>query len=363
VLLLVTLALVVASAVLLILGFVQDALGYIYLSMLCAGVAALALFVFARLARRRSAVLAGAAVAGGSALPYMAGVGSDEAPVRAARPTETSSRRGGGFADVMSDEEEDEDDGMVVATARSAGPALATSAEDPWAGDDAGADDWGDEVMFPIEDYDDLRVAEILPLLGQLEPEELQDVRDRELAGKARATILDRIDDRLGRSGDPATTTASLPVVPVAPVATPEPGASTAQVKSLPVASGVKKTAGRSAKAPGPKAASTKAAGPKAAVAKAAVAKTAVAKVAGAKAPARKAPGEVSASAASAPSKRGAAAKKPAGPAAAAAQKADPATQVAPVEQAAPAKKAAPGKKAAVSKAAVPTKRAARKAQ
>ena len=42
-----------ASLVLLVLGFVQDALGFIYLSMLCAGVAALALFVFARLARRR----------------------------------------------------------------------------------------------------------------------------------------------------------------------------------------------------------------------------------------------------------------------------------------------------------------------
>lgn len=186
-LLLVTLVLVVASAVLLVLGFVQDALGFIYLSMLCAGVAALALFVFARLARRRSAVVAAA------------GIAPTARDAERREQTEVA-RRG-----PASREGRDED-----VTARQA--AVATGEiplEEPLAqvDDRAGLpedssddwEDWGEEVVFPIEGYDDLRVSEILPLLSRLGPDELQEVRDRELAGKGRATVLDRIDDRLGR--------------------------------------------------------------------------------------------------------------------------------------------------------------------
>ncbi|HET9076379.1 MAG TPA: hypothetical protein VFN68_05565 [Acidimicrobiales bacterium] len=199
-LLLVTLALVVASAVLLILGFVQDTLGYIYLSMLCAGVAALALIVFARLARRRSAALVGAGIAADQQAARPAG------PDGAAGPERDSDEVGG---PAPADPDPDADtaghpvlvagaDGTGPATDRAAGPADPGEA---WPGEDWS--DWGEEVVFPIEGYDGLRVAEILPLLTRLEPAQLQEVRDREVSGKARATILDRIDERLDRAGRP----------------------------------------------------------------------------------------------------------------------------------------------------------------
>ncbi len=62
-LLVVTLVLVLASAVLLVVGFVQGTLGFIYVSMLCAGVTAVALYVFATRAKRREALRVGADIA------------------------------------------------------------------------------------------------------------------------------------------------------------------------------------------------------------------------------------------------------------------------------------------------------------
>jgi hypothetical protein len=52
---------------------------------------------------------------------------------------------------------------------------------------------------FPIDRYDDLRVTEILPLLANLGSEDLKMVREEESAGKARGSILARIDGLLGR--------------------------------------------------------------------------------------------------------------------------------------------------------------------
>ncbi len=51
----------------------------------------------------------------------------------------------------------------------------------------------GDEDFFPIEDYDELSVGEILPLLPELYDDELDVVEDRERATKSRAVILNRI--------------------------------------------------------------------------------------------------------------------------------------------------------------------------
>jgi hypothetical protein len=65
--------------------------------------------------------------------------------------------------------------------------------------EDYGAEDGGAQnVAFPIADYDDLRLTEILPLLPQLEPVELEMVRQRELEGERRATLLNRIDALIG---------------------------------------------------------------------------------------------------------------------------------------------------------------------
>jgi hypothetical protein len=65
--------------------------------------------------------------------------------------------------------------------------------------DDGGRDDR--HVAFPIADYDDLRLTEVLPLLPQLEPVELELVRQRELQGERRATLLNRIDALIGTGG------------------------------------------------------------------------------------------------------------------------------------------------------------------
>jgi len=65
---------------------------------------------------------------------------------------------------------------------------------------------------FPIDRYDELRVTEILPLLAGLDAEDLKMVREEEAAGKARASILARIDGLLARE-----------------VGTPRPAAATAK--------------------------------------------------------------------------------------------------------------------------------------
>ena len=47
---------------------------------------------------------------------------------------------------------------------------------------------------FPIPDYDRLEVVEVLPLLGDLEPAELEMVRQREASGRAHPWVLARVD-------------------------------------------------------------------------------------------------------------------------------------------------------------------------
>ena len=66
-------------------------------------------------------------------------------------------------------------------------------------------------LEFPIAEYDDLRVVEILPLLPELDAEELVLVRAHEAGTKSRATILARIDDLAG------SVPAVAPVASVAP--------------------------------------------------------------------------------------------------------------------------------------------------
>ncbi|HEY1633654.1 MAG TPA: hypothetical protein VGF64_02770 [Acidimicrobiales bacterium] len=71
-------------------------------------------------------------------------------------------------------------------------------------GYDGAEEEYGDDgrddrhVAFPIAEYDDLRLTEVLPLLPQLEPVELELVRQRELQGERRATLLNRIDALIG---------------------------------------------------------------------------------------------------------------------------------------------------------------------
>ena len=227
-LLLVTVALVFAGLVLLIVGFVQDSLSLIYLSIACAAVAGIALIVFSRLSRRRAVRLAIEGVPAAAAPPLLARSRADEgmdlrprpAPERQPAPSygvaeEPALAPGGaGFPGEHEFEEEEVEvleptRPQPVQTAPVFGreplPEFAhAGAQDAagqghWEEPGEWEEEWGDEVVFPIEDYDDLRVAEILPLLPQLEGDELEDVRDREVNTKARATIVAKIDELLGR--------------------------------------------------------------------------------------------------------------------------------------------------------------------
>jgi len=62
----------------------------------------------------------------------------------------------------------------------------------------------GEEEIFPIADYDELKAAEVVSLLPELDDDELEQVRDREERGAARATVLSRIDQLLGIEPAPA---------------------------------------------------------------------------------------------------------------------------------------------------------------
>lgn len=59
----------------------------------------------------------------------------------------------------------------------------------------------GGDYPFPIEDYDDLSVAEILPLLPELDDQELVDVLLREQGGPNRVAVINRIDALLEGEG------------------------------------------------------------------------------------------------------------------------------------------------------------------
>ena len=67
-------------------------------------------------------------------------------------------------------------------------------------------EDWGEaeaEGVFPIADYEELKVAEIVPLLPELDADELEMVREREQQGANRGTILSRIDNLLAGEEEP----------------------------------------------------------------------------------------------------------------------------------------------------------------
>ena len=65
------------------------------------------------------------------------------------------------------------------------------------------AEEFGDEEVFPIAEYDDLKAAEVVSLLPELDDDELEDVRDREERGANRATVINRIDQLLGKEPAP----------------------------------------------------------------------------------------------------------------------------------------------------------------
>lgn len=162
---------------------------------------------------------------------------------------------------------------------------------------------------FPIPNYDELGEAELIPMLDDLDADQLEVVADREEAGQNRDAVLDAIDDRLD------VLEGIVPAPPVAATAAPSRPAAGKKVPA-------KKVAAKKVPAGGAK---------KAATAKKSVAAPAAVKKAATSAK--------RSAAAAAPAKRTTTAKKAAKKAAAPVRKA-PATAAGTKRAGAPAKKA-----------------------
>ncbi|HEX3539439.1 MAG TPA: hypothetical protein VHT75_03260 [Acidimicrobiales bacterium] len=108
--------------------------------------------------------------------------------------------------------------------ARTAAPAMASASGAGAAGAGEAGGSPGAEDL-PIAEYDFLGVSEILPLLAELDPEELEDVRAYEADARGRATILFRIDALLGAAGRPEPAHAPEPQAELEPEPEAEPQA------------------------------------------------------------------------------------------------------------------------------------------
>ena len=180
--------LVLAAAVTLVIGLLNSGLGLIYVSIACSLGAGVVLALAVLRARPQPVV----ATAGGPApepmrAPERASAGgmarSGVAVLEREEPTTA--------VDALEDESFDDDE---------------AESDDEGDGGEWGVDDeWGGEgeLIFPIADYDELTASEISPLLPELDPDELELVRERELEGRSRAAILNRIDQLLGELAPP----------------------------------------------------------------------------------------------------------------------------------------------------------------
>ena len=145
-----------------------------------------------------------------------------------------------------------------------------------WADDD---DDW-----FPIEDYESLSAAQILPLIPELDEEELTLVRTRELSLGRRRSILDEIDRELG-----ITPTKKAPARKKKAAAKKAPATKKAATKKAATKKAPAKKASAKKKAPARKAPAKKAPAKKASAKKAPARKAPAKKAPAKKAPAKKA--------------------------------------------------------------------------
>lgn len=184
-LVLVSFGLVLLATILLVVGLLADTLTLIYLSIAASFTAAVVLYLAFRRARPKAET---DRVAPTPIPPEGAEPEVTESDATTVTPVATTPEA------VVAAAEEPE----VVETEAATG-----SGADDWTSDDDWAEDGEFDVEFPIADYDDLTVAEILPLLPQLYSDELGVVAERERNGQGRAAILARLDE-LGASGTEA---------------------------------------------------------------------------------------------------------------------------------------------------------------
>jgi hypothetical protein len=206
VLVLVTALLVLVGLVLLVVGLAHNSLDLIYASIGCTAVAGVVLLYLGRVNRREADRLAHdeAVLASRAGSPPAADVlVEDASPDPDPDPDPDADRTETAGVEEGSDPTQPQSVAApTAAPAPSAAPteASAGAAANPDApigvAGDGNAFPAG-EAAFPIKDYDQLRVGEILPLLRGLDPDELEEVRDRESAGKGRSVILRRVEELL----------------------------------------------------------------------------------------------------------------------------------------------------------------------
>ena len=208
-LVLISFGLVLVATVLLVLGLVADSgLGLIYVSIACSLAAGIILVVATRVNRPRAETVS----TGPAPLP------PPEAPVMT-RPAPPAP------APMVDAAPADED--FAPAT-----QAVATTVIDD---------------MFPIADYDDLTVGEIVPLLPKLYADEIDVVAEREEQGKARRQILARLEElAASMEGAPDDLTAEEWAEQQAPA--PEPARRAPVRKAAPAKAPAKKPASATAK-------------------------------------------------------------------------------------------------------------------
>ncbi|MDP9006840.1 MAG: hypothetical protein M3N15_07995, partial [Actinomycetota bacterium] len=180
-LVLISFGLVLVATVLLVFGLVAGGTGLtlIYISIACSVLAGIVLVVATVTRRPREEAATPATSRAWAPEPETAAAPSASAPAMpeprpeptaavpaSAAPTYTPARRE-----------------PVLASVGGSGGGSSSDADD--------ADDDG----FPIEDYDRLRVTEILPLLPELYQDELDMVEERERSGKGRVRVLNRIEE------------------------------------------------------------------------------------------------------------------------------------------------------------------------
>ena len=214
-LVLVSFGLVLLATILLVVGLLNDdGLTLIYLSIAASAAAAVVLYVAFRKAKPKTASDSAAAPA-----PLADDIAPTPVDETAAVPVV-------------------EDEAPPTAPAATPEPESAPAASSVDADEDWMADaDWEDDgvVDFPIADYDDLTVAEIMPLLPQLYSDEIDDVIAREQSGKNRSTIIQRLEElkQTGTEADAAEAAAETEAADDAPAPAPTPAPAPAATSLL----------------------------------------------------------------------------------------------------------------------------------
>lgn len=187
-LVLLSFGLVLVATVLLVLGLLaDDGLTLIYISIACSVLAGIVLVLATRMGKPKARTA--------SSGPEPLADTPDARPTEAAEPTPEPVPASASVAESLPrSEPADADESFAPEPVTTAVPPVETTAAVPVpVSEPEPAPEDDDEDFFPIADYDDLTVNEILPLLPELYADEIGVVEERERQGKSRVRILNRL--------------------------------------------------------------------------------------------------------------------------------------------------------------------------